>query len=459
MSRSHIKKYGPVFFIALVYFWIVFKLDRWNEEKLSDKPIYWDVISYYAYLPAFFIHGDLRFEFLDKPNPDTAFINLYWLTTLENGRKLIKSTMAWAMLNLPVFFAAHAAAGIWGYPQDGFSKPYQMMVSVNAAIFSLAGIGLLYLILLKYFSWRTSVATLFAVAFGTNLLAYSLFERPMSHPFSFFLIALFLYLTILWHENQRKHYMYLLGAVFGLIALMRPTNSVIILLFLLYGMHKNDFFANRLAMLRMHWKSILAAGFIAFLVILPQLFYWKAATGQWLFNSYVGERFFFNRPMIAEFLFSYRKGWFIYTPVMLLAMAGFFIKREALNGILPQSLIIVLITIGLNSCWWCWWFGGSFGSRPMVDYYALCAMPLAILVEKIMSSHYMVRLIGALALVFLVFVNVFQSYQYLATIIHWDSMTAEAYWHVFLKMQYPENYDKLLSHPDYDAAIVGKVVK
>jgi hypothetical protein len=32
-------------------------------------------------------------------------------------------------------------------------------------------------------------------------------------------------------------------------------------------------------------------------------------------------------------------------------------------------------------------------------------------------------------------------------------MTKEAYWSVFLRTDKPENFDKLLEYPDYDAAL------
>ena len=44
----------------------------WNHPK---KVIAEDVISYYAYLPAFFIHHDLSFGFIDE---DPAYYNQYF---------------------------------------------------------------------------------------------------------------------------------------------------------------------------------------------------------------------------------------------------------------------------------------------------------------------------------------------------------------------------------------------
>ena len=112
-----------------------------------------------------------------------------------------------------------------------------------------------------------------------------------------------------------------------------------------------------------------------------------------------------------------------------------------------------------NSCWWCWWFGGTFGCRVLVDFYGLFAFPLAVVIEYCLSRHFMSRLTFTIFLAFIIFVNLFQTRQKLEGQIHWDSMTKDAYWQVFLKRRFPENYDSLLKTPDYEAAKNGKVVR
>ena len=52
----------------------------------------------------------------------------------------------------------------------------------------------------------------------------------------------------------------------------------------------------------------------------------------------------------------------------------------------------------------------------------------------------------------LVTLNIFQMWQYRKTLIHWDSMTEEAYRAVFLSTVFPEDYQALLSSPDYEKA-------
>ncbi|HYG16335.1 MAG TPA: hypothetical protein VEC12_11325, partial [Bacteroidia bacterium] len=105
--------------------------------------------------------------------------------------------------------------------------------------------------------------------------------------------------------------------------------------------------------------------------------------------------------------------------------------------------------------WWTWWYGGSFGSRPMVDIYPVLSLPMA----ASLAWVYKKRAVFAGALVagaFFIYLNGFQTWQYKKTLIHWDSMTKEAYWAVFLKEQFPQDYGSLIKTPDYEKALKGE---
>lgn len=59
-----------------------------NSRKIRPNKVFvWDIKSYYAYLPAAIIHGDLKLEFLK--NADQKYNDYFWPSKLENGNKLI----------------------------------------------------------------------------------------------------------------------------------------------------------------------------------------------------------------------------------------------------------------------------------------------------------------------------------------------------------------------------------
>ncbi len=53
---------------------------HWTRSKPNERGvIHWDVISYYSYLPATFIYGDVTLGFLDdkEPMPLIIFLKFY----------------------------------------------------------------------------------------------------------------------------------------------------------------------------------------------------------------------------------------------------------------------------------------------------------------------------------------------------------------------------------------------
>ena len=199
----------------------------------------------------------------------------------------------------------------------------------------------------------------------------------------------------------------------------------------------------------------------AFLVWVPQLIYWKEMTGQWLYFSYGSdERFFFADPAIIQGLFSWRKGLFLYTPLMIMAFAGIIAlwKRRSPHA-LPVTLFVPL-NIYIIFSWWCWWYGGGFGQRAFIDSYVLMAVATAALLTPGMATRntgeikWTQRLTLAAFLLF-TSLGILQNIQYYNGAIHWDSMTREAYLDSFGRLKPSARFYDLLEAPDYDRAREG----
>ena len=170
---------------------------------------------------------------------------------------------------------------------------------------------------------------------------------------------------------------------------------------------------------------------------IPQMLYWHKVTGSFMFNSYssMGSSFYFGSPHIFDVLFSFRKGWWLYTPVMLVATAGLvFLGRKCRGVTLPVSLYLA-VQIYVLASWWSWWNGGSFGLRSFVDLYGVMALPLAAIVEVTLERRKVLAWISGAFLFFLLYVNQFQTFQYTKGVIHYNGMTKEAYCLNFLKFK------------------------
>jgi hypothetical protein len=145
--------------------------------------------------------------------------------------------------------------------------------------------------------------------------------------------------------------------------------------------------------------------------------------------SYGKESLDLSNPEIWNFLFSYRKGFFIYTPVFALSLWGsvYFFKKSRFQFI--SWFAVLAIVVFVLSSWWQWYYGGSFGSRVMIEYYVFFAIPLALLLQK---SRF--RKAIAVIVIVLIFVSQIQTYQYRYGYLHWSEMNKERYWDNFLRI-------------------------
>jgi len=432
---------------------VIFNTELW---KKNNKIIDSDVIHYYAYLPALFIYRDLTLDFVNNYEGEHKFT--IWYEKNDEGIKIIKTSMGLSILYLPFFIIGHLSAWLLGYDTGGYSEPYKFCLLFGSIIYLMIGLFFLRKILLKYFSdWVTSI-TLFAVVLGTNLFHYSVFEATMSHSYNFSLFAIFIYFTIKWHEKPDIKKSLLIGLLAGLITLIRPTNILIVLFFIFWQITSVSTFFNKIKLFQKKYYLIIIIACSSGLLFIPQLIYWYKITGHLFYYSYgSGEKFIFLKPQIVRGLFGYRKGWFLYTPMMLLAVLSIIFlikKREAKNFLLP-IIVFLIFNIYIILSWWCWWYGGSFGLRAFIDSYALLSIPLAVFLDWSFSKKNFIKIFSISLIAILCAHNIFETAQYYYGAIHWDSMTKEAYWHTFGKLHGNERYKNSMRRPDYEKAKLG----
>lgn len=433
-----------VIFLALAL--LVFRSISWPVKSLT-----WDVFGYYLYLPANIIYDDPGLKdavwlnkIMETYEPSST---LYQLVPGVDGSKVIKYTSGLALIYTPFFYVAHWLAPVLGYPADGFSLPYQLILSLGGIIWAILGLVLLRKLLLRLFDDKTTAITLILIALGTNYFQLIAFDGTLlSHNFLFTLYALLFLSTIQWHERPSYSKAFMLGFTSGLITLIRPSEIICILIPLLWNAGSWRQFTFRFKVIKINLFYVLIYLAPAILVGSVQLFYWKWVSGSWLFYSYnnPGEGFRFFPPYIFDFLFSFRKGWFVYTPLMLLAFVGFYTLFQRHKAWFPAIFIFVLLDLWIVSSWSCWWYaGGSFSARAMLPAYVLLAVPLASLVEVAMERSW--KWIAVAIVSLLIVLNLFQTWQFEAGIIDKERMTLNYYWKVFGKTNIDrEKLDHLL---------------
>jgi hypothetical protein len=450
---SFIKKFSlssiAIFIIALTCFIIDFDLKLWEKQ---DRVIEHDVHWYYSYLPSTFIYDDIKQEKSDYNFGDNYY--LFWPIYTEDGKKVNKTTMGLSIMYSPFFFVAHAYTTYTEhYPANGFSEPYKLFLLFSAIFYLIIGLDFTRKILQHYqFSDKVIALTLLLIGMGTNLLCYSSQSATMSHAFNFCLFAIFFYYTIQWYAKSSIKHTIILGLTLGLISLVRPSNALIVLFFALYGISSLADFKERILFAKEKWFMILLMAIMSLLAWVPQFMYWKIATGHYLFYSYTDERFYFNDPHIIEGLFSFQKGWLVYTPMMIIALAGLFVKNQWIKKQRIAIISFMLLNIYIIFSWWCWWYGGTYGQRSMIESYALLSLPLASFIQLVLDKKIIVKTLFFSVCLFFIWLNIFQTYQFENHSLHYEGMTKELYFKQFGKLDKIKNFDDYVHVPNYDAA-------
>lgn len=435
-----------VIFIAVFVFIASPFFVNWQP---SNHPFVMDVNQYYSYLVASFIDHDIYFNSSNHG---------FWLMETATNHVVPKVTYGISFFYAPFFLIAKLLSNT---NSSGYEAIYAWSIHYGCIFYVLLGLWYSRKLLLLWFSDLVVAISLFLMFFATNLFYYTLSESESVHGILFFLISFFLYHVVSWHNSQSKKNLLLFMLSAGFICLIRPTECLVLLFPLLIGVSNKLTFVKKVKQLvSLKWFLVLAA--LAFLMpIVPQLIYWKIQSGSFLFFSYgSSEGFFWSDPQILNVFFSFKKGLFVYTPILIFVIPGFYFMFRKNKMLFVPILHYFLINSYLICSWWDWAYGGSFGMRAFIHSYAVLVIPFSYSVDwlialcKNANSRKIILGVSILSSSFFCFLNIFQSNLYKHHIIHWDGMTKEAYYYTFLKKKYsPQDLDylqTLIKSPNYD---------
>ena len=432
----------------------------------------WDAMGYYIYLPAHFIYHDMGHmafasDIMREYNPSSSFYQAFQVPGAAEGELVTKYTGGLALLWTPFFFLGHWSAGWFDYPQDGFSAPYQVAIAFGGLLFALLGLGLLRRVLLRYFSDVVTTLVLVLLVLGSNYFQYAVFDAAMAHNYLFTGYALLLWLSIRWHEQPARGRAFAIGLTLGVLVLIRPSEAVAAVIPLLWGVGSLTAARAKLALLRTRWPDVLLLVLGGIIGVLPQPLYWHWATGHFLFYSYGDQHFSFLRPHLWDVLFSFRKGWLIYSPLLLLPLAGLVVLWRSNRALAVPVLAFFLLNLWVVSAWDIWWYGGSIGQRALVQSYAALALPWGAVVAWLLAAERRpaLRVAAVAVVVLLVDLNLFQHWQYMRSIINPEEMNRRYYFAVFNKTMPTQSDYALLdvkthlpqSERHYQPQVLGKL--
>jgi hypothetical protein len=387
--KQRLKENYPILLILLIS--LMFAKLHFNKRSGNEQAvcatICGDARGYYAWLPALFIYNDLNFKFYDSVEFNSKFCGnnkdvpmLDYRKTFE-GKTMDKYYPGASFMILPFFFLAHYYTIFFSHQvPDGYSFYYFKLVPLAAFFYYFLGMLFFSKLLgkLQLNNWQKSLVILL-LTFGSNLIYYTIDAPVYSHIYSFALIAAFLYLAFSLKELPTVKNISLISFITGLIFITRPVNLSI--LFILPFIFAGNLKVFTLTILRQP-KLLLSLVPVLFMPVLLFSLY-KTATGHYFVYSYDQEGFDFLHPHFWQFLIHYDNGLFTYMP--LLAMPFLFIfawYRKENKAIVAGVAFTLLVTIYVQSSWWCWYYGYSFGARTMLDFLPLFGIPLAFSIKN-----------------------------------------------------------------------------
>ena len=392
---------------------------------LEGPAIRSDGWGYYLQLPAILIHGDPYLVFLNAPDlpkdvRQYRFPDHHWQgLSIHGAGYLDKYAFGPAVLQLPFFLIALAIAHIRYVDVNGFEPVFQIANAVSGAIYFGLGSFLIYRACRLRYDRLPSALALAATILATNVLLYAGADASYSHVYGYCILAGLVYLT-LWRvesgQPPTRAAFVLFGLLMGLAVMVRPTNAVYGLLFLVFARGTPP-------------RELLIGGSCAFLAsaiaVSPQMVLWYVTTGRPIYYSYRGEGFKWLSPQPFNYLFSIRKGVFFWHPfylLMILTLPKAWPKRPFETAV---TLLIVVLGLYIGAAWSDYTFGDSFGSRQSVELLPILLIPFCGVIAALLSSRW--KWSAAALVVVLIAVNAVQYRGYNNDELPHNNTTAVAY--------------------------------
>lgn len=406
----------------------------WKETLRSDA------MGYYGYLQAIFIRHDLGHE---------PHIPQYTQHTAD-GHTLNKYFCGTGIMMAPWFGIGHTLALTDArVTHDGSSVYEQKAIAIGAWTYLLLGLLALRALLLGSGIHDALVAWILAgLVLGTPLIQYAAIQPGWSHVYTFCLVSAFLLAVHHLALGGSLRNALAAAGLLGLVILVRPVNAVVLLAVpIVAGPNTRALFKRLFA----HPWWLAGSVLLCLLVVAVQPALWFAQTGNFVEWGYTNEGFYWTRPEVLKVLFGFRRGLFLWTPLMLLvAICAVLLWRTDKQRSAWAMVYWVVITYIISS-WWIWYYGGGFGSRVYIDHFPVLVLPFALVLQQWGKR----LILAARVLIFLcIGLNLAQLWQYHHNILHPVGMDRRMYQYTFLRFDADHtnklggNYQEAPYHPN-----------
>jgi hypothetical protein len=304
-----------------------------------------------------------------------------------DGQVYSKKGLALSLAQAPLYWLALRLPGL---------GMLQTVSLLNA--FLTAATGSLIFMFLERLGYSPMKALLTALIFGLATISFVYAKYLFSEPLTGLLLLLAAYMLLVYRQEWGVRHVLVAGLAAGFAVLARANNLFLVPIFGLY-LFSVSAWPNLRALKRSEIKPYLSHEiklrnpFFIFLLGLAvpglvMLVYNTLRSGNPFQTGYDLALFSANIFLgLYKLLFSPLRGLFIYSPLLLLSLAGWWLLRRAHPAEAWLFAGLVGVTLGLFSAWSSG-EGLSWGSRflvPLVPFFSLCLAPL---LEQMASSNH-----------------------------------------------------------------------
>jgi len=371
-----------------------------------------DGIGYYAFARAPLIEHSLNFE-RDYRSGNASFRDARFG---ENGQPrsfLVTSTghldnhftVGPAILWAPFLLVAHAgvllARALGSHVEaDGFSAPYRFAMAFGTALYGFLGLLLAARVAREYVDERCAFLATIGIWWSSSLPVYMYFNPSWSHAHSAFVVSLFLWY---WRETRDLRTLRqwcILAVIAGLMLNVYYANVTILVVLVVEAIRqyltalrqapggatarqeRRDSSLGSPSVAQLLVNHLLLC-LIVVVCLLPTLISRYVIYGSALESGYVPLGYWaWRSPYFLSVLFSSDHGLLVWTPVVILAVAGLFVfwRREPRVG--APILAAVLAFYLLIACYPDWDGISSYGNRFFISLTAPFILGLSVSFDR-----------------------------------------------------------------------------
>ena len=377
-----------------------------------------DEVEYFSYLRSLWFDHDVSFEneyqyFYDHriaqtPDFHQTFLELKTAT----GRRINYGTIGCAILWAPFYAVGDLATRAMrsmgrAIEADGYSQPYVSAVAYGSMFYGFAAI-VLAVAVARQIIRKYEISSGLAVWLGTPLLFYMYVAPPFSHACSAFAVALFVTIWLRVRHTWSTGGIVLLGLAAALMAMVREQDlfcalgpAVDFALTFVRGyarasgsLQPPPSTKSRAVSHARHMIVVAPIGCLAFLIgYLPQLIAYQALNGFPRPSPLVTRKMFWYSPHAVQVLLDPEHGFFLWTPLAVLALVGLVLLVAGPHAALDDGtattsdrrqvaacmLLMVAMQVYISGAVESWTVAGAFGQRRFVAVTIFLVVGLAAL--------------------------------------------------------------------------------